>query len=185
MCQTNAYLDRYVFTQPMSWLLASLGDQRPWYCPWWRNQMETFSALLAICAENSPVPGEFPHKGQWRGALMFSLICVWINGWVNNRKAGDLRRYRIHYDAIVMQRKMYGYMSWTNEDCNYLCHASVDTWSKMQIPKVYQNTPASWSDYLAIKMLLQFAFYCENYGGLGHVNGFLQPWCLIINWTRL
>ena len=34
-----------------------------------------------------------PHKGQWRGALMFSLICVWINGWVNNRAAGDLRRW--------------------------------------------------------------------------------------------
>ena len=32
------------------------------------------------------------HKGQWRGALMFSLICAWINGWVNNREAGDLRR---------------------------------------------------------------------------------------------
>ena len=61
-----------------------------------------FSALLAICAGNSPVPGEFPHKGQWRGALMFSLICVWINGWVNNREAGDLRRYRAHYDVNVM-----------------------------------------------------------------------------------
>ena len=42
------------------------------------------------------------HKGQWRGALMFSLICVWINVWVNNRGAGDLRRYRAHYDVIVM-----------------------------------------------------------------------------------
>ena len=41
---------------------------------WWRHQMETFSALLALCAGNSPVTGEFPHKGQWRGALMFSLI---------------------------------------------------------------------------------------------------------------
>ena len=44
-----------------------------------------------------------PHKGQWRGALMFSLICVWINDWVNNREAGDLRRYRAHYDVSVMQ----------------------------------------------------------------------------------
>ena len=44
----------------------------------------------------------FPHKGQWRGALMFSLICVWINDWVNNREAGDLRRYRAHYDVIAM-----------------------------------------------------------------------------------
>ena len=47
-------------------------------------------------------PVNSPHKGQWRGALMFSLICVWINGWVNNREAGDLRHYRGHYDVIVM-----------------------------------------------------------------------------------
>ena len=43
-----------------------------------------------------------PHKGQWRGALIFSLICVWINVWVNNREAGHLRRHRAHYDVIVM-----------------------------------------------------------------------------------
>ena len=69
---------------------------------WWRHQMKTFSALLAVCAGISPVPGEFPAQGQWRGALMFSLICVWINDWVNNREAGDLRRYRAHCDVIVM-----------------------------------------------------------------------------------
>ena len=58
--------------------------------------MEPFSALLALCAGNSP------HKGQWRGALMCSLICAWINDWVNNREAGDLRRLRGHYDVNVM-----------------------------------------------------------------------------------
>ena len=47
-------------------------------------------------------PVNSPHKGQWRGALMFSLICVWINGWVNNRESGDLRRYPAHYDVTVM-----------------------------------------------------------------------------------
>ena len=41
-------------------------------------------------------PVNSPHKDQWRGALMFSLICTWINGWVNKRKAGDLRRRRTH-----------------------------------------------------------------------------------------
>ena len=46
-------------------------------------------------------PVNSPHKGQWRGALMFSLICTW-NAWVNNREAGDLRRHRVHYDVIVM-----------------------------------------------------------------------------------
>ena len=44
----------------------------------------------------------YPHKGQWRGALMFSLICAWINGGVNNCEAGDLRRHRGHYDVTVM-----------------------------------------------------------------------------------
>ena len=47
-------------------------------------------------------PVNSPHKGQWRGALMLTLICARINGWVNNREAGDLRRYRPHCDVIVM-----------------------------------------------------------------------------------
>ena len=69
--------------------------------------MEPFSASLALCAGNSPVPVNSPHKGQWRGALMFSLICAWINDWVNNGEAGDLKRPRGHYDVSVMQRN-YG-----------------------------------------------------------------------------
>ena len=48
------------------------------------------------------LPVNSPHKGQWRGALMFSLICAWMNGWVNNREAGDLRGHCAHYDVIVM-----------------------------------------------------------------------------------
>ena len=35
---------------------------------------------------------------------MLSFICVWINNWVNNLKAGDLSRYRAHYDITVMDR---------------------------------------------------------------------------------
>ena len=77
---------------------------------WWRNQMETFSALLALCAGNSPVTDESPHKGQWRGALMFFYICAWINGWVNNREADDLRRHRVRYYVILMY--MLSMMKW-------------------------------------------------------------------------
>ena len=49
-------------------------------------------------------PVNSPHKGQWRGALMFSLIFDWINSWVNNGEAGDLRRHRAHYDVIIMEQ---------------------------------------------------------------------------------
>ena len=47
-------------------------------------------------------PVNSPHKGQWCGALMFSLICTWINSWVNNGEAGDLRHHHTHYDVTVM-----------------------------------------------------------------------------------
>ena len=47
-------------------------------------------------------PVNSPHKGQWRGALMFLWSAPWINGWVNNHESGDLRRHRAHYDVIVM-----------------------------------------------------------------------------------
>ena len=52
--------------------------------PWWRHQKKTFSALLAIC------------EGEFTGHR-------WINGWVNNGEAGDLRRHRTHYDVTVMR----------------------------------------------------------------------------------
>ena len=59
-----------------------------------------FRVTGPLCG-NSPVNS--PHKGQWRGALMFYLIRTWINAWVNNREAGDLIRHRAHYDVILMR----------------------------------------------------------------------------------
>ena len=56
------------------------------------------------------VTHEFPHKGQWRGPWMFSLICAWINARVNNRRGGDLIRHRPQYDVIVMTIGMSGLM---------------------------------------------------------------------------
>ena len=42
------------------------------------------------------------HKSQWRGALVFCLICTWTNRWANNGDTGDLRRHRAHYGITVM-----------------------------------------------------------------------------------
>ena len=62
------------------------------------------------------------HKGQWRGALMFSLTCIWINDWVNNHQAGDLRRYCIHYDVIVMVAHL---SSAYRKDAPMLLHTTI------------------------------------------------------------
>ena len=68
----------------------------------WRHQKETFSALLAFCAENSPVACEFPLQRPVTRSYDVSLICTWRNGWVSNRDAGDLRRHRAYCDVTVM-----------------------------------------------------------------------------------
>ena len=72
------------------------------FISWWRHQMETFSALLALYAGNSPVTDEFPAQRPVTRSFDFSLICASINGWVNNREAGELRHNRAHYDVIVL-----------------------------------------------------------------------------------
>ena len=64
----------------------------------WKHFLRYWPFVRGI--HRSPVNS--PHKGQWCRALMFSLICIWINGWVNNAEAGDLRCYRVHYDVTVM-----------------------------------------------------------------------------------
>ena len=47
-------------------------------------------------------PVNSTHRGQWCGALMLYLIWTWINGRVNNRDTGDLRRHHTHYGVTVM-----------------------------------------------------------------------------------
>ena len=56
-------------------------------------------------------PVDSPHKGQWRGAFMLSLICAWTNAWANNRDAGDLRRHHAHYGVTVMNTNWSQYFS--------------------------------------------------------------------------
>ena len=64
----------------------------------WNNFPRYWPFVLGI--HRSPVNS--PHKGQRRGALIFSLICTRINGWLNDGEAGDFRRHRAHYDVTEM-----------------------------------------------------------------------------------
>ena len=69
--------------------------------------MKTFSALLALCADNAPVPGEFPaQKPVTRSFDVFFDMGLEKNGCGSNRGAGDLRRYRAHYDVTLIGGKI-------------------------------------------------------------------------------
>ena len=124
----------YLFTLTTTWLLSSGIKPVSVFCvqhkncstvfgvytdlnvvtdlvPWWRHQMEAFSALLAICAEIHRSPVNSTHKCQWHRGLMISLISVWINGWVNNRDRGwgfetPSRSLWRHYNADFGIRKI-------------------------------------------------------------------------------
>ena len=66
---------------------------------------------------SGPLCGDFTrHRIIPRGALMFTLICTWINAWVNNREADDLRRHRPHYNVAVMSRHFKQYIFLVDND---------------------------------------------------------------------
>ena len=73
----------------------------------WRHFPRYWPFVRGI--HRSPVNSHY--KSRWRGALMFSLISTWTNGWVKNREAGDLRRHR----PIVTSLQWIG-SPWINEE---------------------------------------------------------------------
>ena len=107
-------------------------------------------------------PVNSPHKGQWRRALTFSLI--WINCWVNNREAGDLRRHRVHYDISVM---------WTSTDnlqvhqfrellrMRYECLPTIRVFeTHMRFVATLVHTSKEWSYQIEKKYKKHHCRYC-------------------------
>ena len=106
-------------------------------------------------------PVNSPHKGQWRGALMFCFICAWIDGWVNNREAGDLRRHRAHYDVIVM----FGTVRW---------HTGCFIWNMVTSwLKTFSTLLALYSGTSSIRSVMQtFDYvYCFSIKNISN-----KPW---------
>ena len=94
------------------------GIIRPFFKRAYKNFMRYWPFVRGI--HRSPVNS--PHNGQWRKALMFSLICAWINSWVNHREDGDLRHHGAHYEVIVM-----GYTTDIIQSCTVMTQSNI-TW---------------------------------------------------------
>ena len=127
---------------------------------WWGHQMETFSRYWPFVRGIHRSPVNSPHKGQWRGALMLSLICAWINGWVSTRDAGDLRRHRLNYDVIVMtwigmefihcENNIDQKFPWfshmiTDKNNNLWCHHLLLWRERLTVPII--SIPCQWHAY--------------------------------------
>ena len=104
-CQESEILIFCVFVGILAWIDFGISGVNTTFMM--TSSMETFPALLAICAGNSPVTGEFPTQRPWWSELWCFLWAVpWINGWVDNREAGDSRRHRAHYDVIEISQAL-------------------------------------------------------------------------------
>ena len=99
------------------------------------------STLLALFEGINRSPVDSPHKGQWRGSLMFSLVCAWTNGGTNNLETADLRRNHAHKDVTVMNVLLEARSSthyaqqWPDFQCGFWCYlrmssASCNVWGR-------------------------------------------------------
>ena len=95
---------------------------------WWRHQRKHFPRHWPFVRGIHRSPVNSPHKSEWRGSLMFSLISAWINGLVNNAEVGDLRRHRAHYDVTLMYTQFrWSDMPWRS------CDVAVMKWWNIKI----------------------------------------------------
>ena len=112
-------------------------------------------------------PVNSPQKGQCRGALMFCLICVWINGWINNREAGDLIGYRAQYDVIVMPfwaiDYCYNHTTFLGDHDNifsqaepvnsvYIYHSSISICLSKLVTQIYLVPPVNYKIPQTLKL---------------------------------
>ena len=115
-------------------------------------------------------PVNSSHKGQWRGALMFSLICAWSNGWVNNRDAGDLRRHGTHYDVTVMfswkiNAEFYRYAEWYGWD-HYIWPCQFKAWrcDYLHIKERNEISHPRTNNQISHKIMIEITYWCPNLG---------------------
>ena len=97
----------------------------------WHNDVmkwKHFPRYWPFVRGNHRWPVNSLRKGQWRGAWLFSLICAWINGKVNNREAGEMRRHRAHYDVNLMRIARSSYPGPCITPAIWRCRKTVSQW---------------------------------------------------------
>ena len=152
------------------------------------NIWKHFSRYWPIVREIHRCPMDSHHKGQWRGALMFSLMCAWTNGWANNGNAGALRPHSAHYDVVVMFPVFIG----TNRITYYTC-SWIDAVGKTVVPRWKNMLLLHLREFSIITLTQQDINcakadrnLCRHITSLRHQELFSQHWlCIILSLHRI
>ena len=142
-----------------------------------------FSVLLALCVGNSLVIGEFPSQRTVTRSFDVSLICPWINGWVNNLAVGDLRCHRAHHDATVMCG-LSSLRSWSDQTA-YLqslsCpHKALSVWEDEQSSNKETNGLPTSRPLLNIFCSMVVMRYVSCMISFIWIQQFISMWLLMV-----
>ena len=126
---------------------------------------------------------ESVNIGQWRAALMFSLICTRINGWVNNGEAGDLRRHRPHYDVIVMIFIIN--LRWSSDSLRFMMRIHIRVRRRLVLVNrdflVKNWFTVLWKNFIMISETMM----TSSNGNIFHVTDLLWRECTSHQWIPL
>ena len=147
--------------------------------------METFARYWLFVRGIHRSPVNSPHKDQWLGALMLSLICACACAWVNNREACDLTRHRAHYDVIVVGSEWF--VAWRRRLHDNPPSKICDTSSKLNLGKenhkkvFYHLSGVFFRYYLWINIIVTQYFECWWFGDAisQEINKHDADFCLI------
>ena len=119
------------------------------YAAWWRHQVETYFALLSLCAGNSPVTGEFPSQRPVTLSFDVFCICAGTNGSVHNRDASYLRRHRAHCDVNVT--RIDPHCCSDQQEMNMISSITGPLWGNSS--KLLMDFPNKWA---VMRQVFQF-----------------------------
>ena len=140
---------------------------------WWRHQMETTSALLAICAGNSPVSGEFPAQRP-----VTQSFDVFFDLGLNNRLSKHWRGWWFETPSRPLWRQCNGaaprqrlYVTSAESPNVPILHYVSRIYGYLYIYKTYVNLIWNLYLFLLIKLCLSLS--------LRKIQTLELPWCQI------
>ena len=110
--------------------VLSLSQVTPFICMMMSSNGNISRVTGPLCAEFTGHRWIAPTKASDAELWCFLWSAPWINGWVNNREAVDLRRHRAHYDIIVMENRASMYFIYGCPNSKWV----AETWLYESVP---------------------------------------------------
>ena len=150
------------------------------FLTWWRHQMETFSALLALCVGNSPVPGEFPaQRPVTRNFDVFFDLC--LNKWLSKQTWGW--RFETPSSPLWCHCNERKHKNFYHYSLNFIPKGQIKNIAALvQIMAWYWPSHKPLSEPMMVSLLMQISITWPQWvNGVKSYSILLQGWILHVH----